>query len=137
MQVISAPRVVADGVPLGPACVAVEDGVVVGVTPGGTYAGAPADLVLPSGVLVPGLVDIQINGAYGVDLVTAEPAEWAHVAHCLPRTGVTSFVPTFITAPVPDLVADLAGLGVRVHAVEPGRISLEERLLGILREEAR
>jgi ABC-2 type transport system ATP-binding protein len=34
---------------------------------------------------------------------------------------------------VPDLVTDLVGLGVRVHAVEPGRISLEERLLGILR----
>ena len=34
---------------------------------------------------------------------------------------------------VPDLVHDLVGLGVRVHAVEPGRISLEERLLGILR----
>ena len=37
------------------------------------------------------------------------------------------------TAIVPDLVADLVGLGVRVHAVEPGRISLEERLLDILR----
>ncbi len=36
---------------------------------------------------------------------------------------------------VPRLVADLVGLGVHVHAVEPGRISLEERLLGILREE--
>ncbi|MGY1673625.1 ABC transporter ATP-binding protein [Geodermatophilus sp. SYSU D00710] len=36
---------------------------------------------------------------------------------------------------VPGLVADLVGLGVRVHAVEPVRISLEERLLGILREE--
>ena len=35
---------------------------------------------------------------------------------------------------VPDLVRDLAALGVRVHAVEPGRISLEERLLGILRD---
>ena len=34
---------------------------------------------------------------------------------------------------VPDLVADLVRLGARVHAVEPGRISLEERLLGILR----
>jgi ABC-2 type transport system ATP-binding protein len=34
---------------------------------------------------------------------------------------------------VPDLVRDLSALGVRVHAVEPGRISLEERLLGILR----
>jgi ABC-2 type transport system ATP-binding protein len=30
-------------------------------------------------------------------------------------------------------VADLVGLGARVHAVEPGRISLEERLLDILR----
>ena len=35
----------------------------------------------------------------------------------------------------PALVADLVALGVRVHAVEPVRISLEERLLGILREE--
>ena len=34
---------------------------------------------------------------------------------------------------VPDLVAALVGLGVRVHAVEPARISLEERLLDILR----
>ena len=34
---------------------------------------------------------------------------------------------------VPDLVHDLAVLGARVHAVEPGRITLEERLLGILR----
>jgi ABC-2 type transport system ATP-binding protein len=34
---------------------------------------------------------------------------------------------------VPDLVADLVALGARVHAVEPARISLEERLLGILR----
>ena len=37
------------------------------------------------------------------------------------------------TSTVPDLVADLVALGVRVHSVEPGRISLEERLLDILR----
>jgi len=36
---------------------------------------------------------------------------------------------------VPRLVADLVALGVQVHAVEPGRITLEERLLGILRHE--
>ncbi len=34
---------------------------------------------------------------------------------------------------VPDLVRDLVALGARVHAVESARISLEERLLGILR----
>ncbi|NEE04384.1 ABC transporter ATP-binding protein [Phytoactinopolyspora halotolerans] len=36
-------------------------------------------------------------------------------------------------ATVPDLIADLVDLGVRVHAVEPARTSLEERLLAILR----
>jgi ABC-2 type transport system ATP-binding protein len=36
---------------------------------------------------------------------------------------------------VPDLVRDLVVLGVRVHAVEPVRISLEERLLAVLRHE--
>jgi ABC-2 type transport system ATP-binding protein len=39
------------------------------------------------------------------------------------------------TTAVPDLIRDLVGLGVQVHVVEPGRISLEERLLGILRHE--
>jgi ABC-2 type transport system ATP-binding protein len=34
---------------------------------------------------------------------------------------------------VPELVRDLVALGAGVHAVEPTRISLEERLLGILR----
>ena len=34
---------------------------------------------------------------------------------------------------VPELVADVVRLGAQVHAVEPARISLEERLLGILR----
>jgi N-acetylglucosamine-6-phosphate deacetylase len=62
---------------------------------------------LPSGVLVPGLVDIQINGCFGVDFVAADPAGWKEVSRRLPETGVTSFVPTFITAPVPDLVAAL------------------------------
>jgi N-acetylglucosamine-6-phosphate deacetylase len=105
--VIRAPRVVADSVPLGPACVAVSDGVIVGVVAGETYGGVLPDVDLPSGVLVPGLVDIQINGCFGVDFVAADQAGWAEVSRRLPETGVTSFLPTFITAPVPELVAAL------------------------------
>ncbi|MCW2700460.1 MAG: Copper transport ATP-binding protein [Blastococcus sp.] len=52
-------------------------------------------------------------------------SDWFTVALPADDDGVT----------VPDLVHDLVGLGVRVHAVEPVRISLEERLLGILRHE--
>jgi ABC-2 type transport system ATP-binding protein len=48
----------------------------------------------------------------------------------------TVALPADDDATVPDLVRDLVALGVRVHAVEPGRISLEERLLGILRDGA-
>ena len=107
MRVISAPRVVADGVPLGPACVAVRDGLVVGVAAGETYGGVRPDVVLPAGVLAPGLVDIQINGCFGVDFVAADPAGWAAVTRRLPETGVTAFLPTFITAPVPELAAAL------------------------------
>jgi ABC-2 type transport system ATP-binding protein len=36
---------------------------------------------------------------------------------------------------VPELVAGLVALGVRVHAVEPVRISLEDKLLSVLRHQ--
>jgi N-acetylglucosamine-6-phosphate deacetylase len=107
VHVIRAPRVVADSVPLGPACVAVSDGVILGIAAGETYGAVPPDVDLPSGVLIPGLIDIQINGCFGVDFVAADPAGWGEVSARLPETGVTSFVPTFITAPIPDLVAAL------------------------------
>ena len=55
-----------------------------------------------------------------------QEGEWVTVA--LPADDVDTAVPS--------LVADLVAMGVRVHAVEPGRISLEARLLGILRDGA-
>jgi N-acetylglucosamine-6-phosphate deacetylase len=125
VHVIGAPRVVADSVPLGPACVAVSDGVILGVAAGETYGDVPPDVVLPSGVLVPGLIDMQINGCFGVDFVAADPAGWAEVSARLPETGVTSFVPTFITAPVPDLVA-----GLRRTAALPADLG-GARVLGV------
>ena len=56
---------------------------------------------------------------------TERVGDWFTVALPSDDDGVT----------VPDLVGDLVGLGVRVHAVEPVRISLEERLLAVLRHE--
>jgi N-acetylglucosamine-6-phosphate deacetylase len=64
-------------------------------------------ITLPTGVLAPGLVDAQCNGAFGVDLVDADTASWQRVLGSLPATGVTAVVPTFITAPVDTLAAAL------------------------------
>jgi N-acetylglucosamine-6-phosphate deacetylase len=51
------------------------------------------------GLLVaPGLVDLQCNGAIGVDLATEPERLWT-VAAALPRRGVTAWLPTIITAP--------------------------------------
>ncbi len=46
---------------------------------------------------VSGLVDLQVNGAAGVDL-TAEPHRLWEVAAALPAYGVVAFVPTVITS---------------------------------------
>ena len=80
---------------------------------------ARPDLALSSGVLVPGLVDLQVNGYFGVELMAADPAGWAAVAAGLPSTGCTAFLPTFVTAPVPRLAGALrraAGFAGRMPA---------------------
>jgi N-acetylglucosamine-6-phosphate deacetylase len=105
---ISAPRAVVDGRMTGPATVAVQDGVITSVAQEDEVAAAAADIVLTDGVLTAGLVDIQINGAFGVDFAAADDAQWDLVASRLPATGVTSFQPTYITAPLDDLVPGLA-----------------------------
>ncbi|NDU72462.1 N-acetylglucosamine-6-phosphate deacetylase [Actinomadura sp. DSM 109109] len=58
------------------------------------------DVDLPDGLLAPGLVDLQVNGYFGHDMVDAGEAAWHTVVSRLPETGVTAFLPTFITAPV-------------------------------------
>jgi N-acetylglucosamine-6-phosphate deacetylase len=76
-------------------------------------AGPAADVQCPSGAdeieatglsLVPGFIDLQVNGAFGDD-VTDDPAVIWRVACQLPRYGVTSFLPTIITSPLEKLAA--------------------------------
>jgi N-acetylglucosamine-6-phosphate deacetylase len=50
-------------------------------------------------VLAPGYIDLQINGAFGLDF-THQPESIWQVAKKLPQYGVTSFLPTVITAPL-------------------------------------
>jgi N-acetylglucosamine-6-phosphate deacetylase len=49
-------------------------------------------------VVAPGLVDLQCNGALGVDLA-AEPERLWELAAALPRWGVTAWLPTIVTSP--------------------------------------
>lgn len=70
----------------------VKDGVIV-------EEQAQADQIvdLRGAVVAPGFLDLQINGGFGVDFTT-EPERVREVAKRLPQMGVTSFLPTLITA---------------------------------------
>lgn len=80
-----------------PGYVRVEDGV---IAEAGEGAPPGADVRLADGLLAPGLVDLQVNGFFGHDMADAGEAGWREVVTRLPETGVTAFLPTFITAPV-------------------------------------
>jgi N-acetylglucosamine-6-phosphate deacetylase len=109
---------------LEPGFLSVQGGVITEV--GGGAPPGPPDLELDSGVLVPGLVDLQVNGYYGVDLADGDPEGWALVARRLPETGTTAFLPTFITAPVPALATALRSAATAAEAVTAGA-----RVLGV------
>jgi N-acetylglucosamine-6-phosphate deacetylase len=125
--VIAAARVV-PGLPgtgvLAPGYVTVHGGVITEVGEG-PPPGVP-NVDLGTGVLVPGLVDLQVNGYYGVDLADCGPNGWALVARRLPETGTTAFLPTFITAPVPTLATALRSAAKATEAVTAGA-----RVLGV------
>lgn len=70
-------------------------------------------------VVAPGFIDLQCNGAVGVD-ITTEPHRIADVAAALPRFGVTGFLPTVVTCPPSQRSAALAALPSARAEVGPG-----------------
>jgi N-acetylglucosamine-6-phosphate deacetylase len=68
--------------------VAIHDGEIVAV--GLSHPG--------SGIAIPGLVDAQVNGYAGVDLLHAEVEEILEMGRALERDGVVAYQPTLITS---------------------------------------
>ena len=89
-----------------------------------------------SGVAVPGFVDLQVNGFAGVDLMGADADGYRRAGEALLETGVTSYLPTFISAPEEDLLAALGNVpaetaGARILGVHLEGPFLSEQRLGI------
>lgn len=71
------------------------------------------------GVVIPGLVDMHINGFGGVDVFDAGRADLARMGAALAARGVTSYVPTLPTSPFPSLCRALAKLAGIVATPAP------------------
>ena len=66
-------------------------------------------------LLLPGFVDLQVNGAFGVDVAT-EPSRLGELSEALLSTGTTAYLPTIISSPaslyeevLPELAAAVGG----------------------------
>lgn len=55
-------------------------------------------------VLAPGFIDLQLNGAFGIDFTIAPDRLWEAAAQ-LPRHGVTAFLPTIVSSPLATIAA--------------------------------
>ncbi len=136
-MLIEAERIVpGDLTTIAPGHILVRDGVIAAVG-----EGPPPhrpDVRLGSGVLVPGFVDLQVNGYFGAELEAVRADEWRMIAARLPETGTTAFMPTFITAPVAQLASALRRAAPLArqqaqragHAGQPGHAESAVRVPG-------
>lgn len=79
------------------------------------------------GIAAPGFVDLQVNGFGGVDFLEADADGYAQAGDALVETGVTAYLPTFITSPEEQLLAALEEVA---HATPPGPRILGAHLEG-------
>jgi N-acetylglucosamine-6-phosphate deacetylase len=56
-----------------------------------------------SDYLVPGFIDLQINGAYGIDVMSSAVGDLMRLAKRLGREGVTAWLPTVISASLSEI----------------------------------
>lgn len=96
---LSAGSVLLPGGQLVPARVSIEEGRIGAVEP---QADAPA------GFIVPGFIDLQVNGHDDVDVAVAEDGDWDRLDSLLLAQGVTAWCPTLVTAPVDSYGAPLS-----------------------------
>ena len=103
MTVLTASRVVTPTRVLEPGVVEIEGDRIALV--------APATGPVQARTLVPGFVDLQVNGVDGIDVRDASGSDWDRLGDAQAREGVTTWCPTLTTAPLESYAEPLARIG--------------------------
>jgi len=106
---LRAARALVGGLFVGPVVIEVAGDRIVRIRPADGDERVDHDIV--DGVLTAGLLDLQINGSFGVDVASADADGWRTLLTGLAARGVTGIEPTVITAPLPDISAALVRVG--------------------------
>jgi N-acetylglucosamine-6-phosphate deacetylase len=81
----------------------------------------PARGPVPGTVLVPGFIDLQVNGIGAVDVAHAADDDWTTLDQALLTQGVTTWCPTIVTAPLDALEASLQEIARAAHRADGAR----------------
>ena len=127
MPVISVSQALVERELAGPVDVEVEDGRI------SSIRGASGPVT--DRLLVPGFVDLQVNGHHDVDVSTAAGSDWERMDALLLAQGVTTWCPTLVTSPRAATEEALARIAVAAARPAAGRpaiagVHLEGPFLG-------
>ena len=109
---VEASQVVTPAGVVGPARVVIEDGLIASIDSISTA---------PERTLVPGFVDLQVNGIDDVDVATADGDDWDRLDALLAAQGTTTWCPTLVSAPLDSYRGPLARIGAAAARADGGR----------------
>jgi N-acetylglucosamine-6-phosphate deacetylase len=72
----------------------------------------------PDSILAPGFIDVHVHGGSGHDVMETDPAALAAIERHMARHGVTSYLPTTVTALEERILSALEYLGKRISQQE-------------------
>ncbi len=110
--------------------VLLEDGAILDVAPDDSLL-ARADEIHahPDSFISPGFIDLQVNGAFGVDVATM-PENLPNLSESILSTGTTAYLPTVITAPEALYERTLPALAAEINTPRSGAMPLGVHLEG-------
>ena len=108
----------------------VSDGRVVEISDDAISAPGCLTVELEGLIVAPGFIDIQINGAFGCDVMSGDAATLRRLASMLASRGCTAFLPTVVTAERQRLIKALRAIAEASHGPTRGARILGAHLEG-------
>ncbi len=106
-------------------CILYQD-TITAIIPGDLPAGCYSKVIDAQGqYIIPGMIDIHVHGNSGADVMDLTP-DLAAIASYLAQHGVTSFLPTTMTRPWPEIERALN----TIRKMSGGQPQLQSRVLG-------
>ena len=104
-----------------PATIEVSGDLISGIELGPLAASKEVEIRYDRGYLVPGLIDLQLNGVAGVDFSSGSKEQIEVALAALPQTGTTSLCPTVITSAPAQIQKQLDAFSKMGHVAGSAR----------------